>query len=76
MLTKTAHDKVIDCRGEPCADVLAKIHGSMDKLHSGEVLEVLTTDSCSAFDVPTWVKRSGNDLILSEMVQVFQIRKG
>jgi TusA-related sulfurtransferase len=76
MLTKTAYEKSLDCRDEPCADVLAKVRSTIDNMKSGEVLEVLTTDECSGFDLPTWVKRSGNDLLLSENVRVFHIRKG
>ncbi len=54
---------ILDMRGNECSLILAKAKMALKGMAPGEILEVLATDSCTEYDLPSWVKRSGNDLI-------------
>lgn len=63
MNTEIKPDKTLDLSGEPCSMVLKKIREALAGLQGGEILEVITTDVCTEFDIPIWVKRSGNEIV-------------
>ena len=42
---------------------LLKTKQTIDKLHSGQILEVLGTDQGSKHDLPGWCKRTGHEFL-------------
>ncbi|HYG56528.1 MAG TPA: sulfurtransferase TusA family protein [Symbiobacteriaceae bacterium] len=69
----------VDARGLACPMPIVKAKKGIDKLESGQVLELLTTDRGSGNDLPAWVKTGGHELLetrLEEGVFHFLIRKG
>ncbi|PIW84393.1 MAG: hypothetical protein CO150_04490 [Nitrospirae bacterium CG_4_9_14_3_um_filter_53_35] len=66
MNTVIKSDKTLDVRGEPCSLVLLRIKKTLAGMQGGEILEVFTTDPCTEYDIPTWVKRFGNKLVKSD----------
>lgn len=63
MTTTMTADQTLDARGIACPLVMAKTKMALEKMESGQVLEVLTTDACTEFDIPSWVKRTGKELM-------------
>lgn len=69
----------VDARGLACPMPIVKAKKGIDKLQSGEVLELLTTDKGSGNDLKAWVKTGGHELLeTTEENGVFRfyIRKG
>lgn len=56
-------DHTLDAKGLSCPMPIVKTKQYMSKLKSGEVLEVLTTDSGSAADLKAWAASSGEHYI-------------
>ena len=54
MSTTIAPDKTLDTRGIACALVMAKTKMALQDMEPGTILEVLTTDVCTEFDIPAW----------------------
>jgi TusA-related sulfurtransferase len=55
-----------------------KTKQAIEKLSSGQILEVVTTDSGSKVDLPAWSKSTGNELLSmkdEEGVHKFYFRK-
>ncbi len=55
-------DNTLDARGLNCPMPIIKAKKEMDKLSSGQVLEVLATDPGSAADFKGWTKQTGHTL--------------
>jgi len=68
-------DKTIDCRGESCPVVLVKIRDALKEMSADDVLEVLSTDPCAEYDVPNWSQKTGKELLSTEHVTIYRIRK-
>jgi tRNA 2-thiouridine synthesizing protein A len=71
-------DETLDVRSAACSLVMAKTKQALSHMEAGSVLEVLTTDSCTEFDIPTWVERTGKELLSTvkeEGVIKFYIKK-
>jgi len=69
----------LDAKGLSCPLPVVKARLEIDKLGSGDVLEVIATDPGSVADFANWTKMSGHELIESdESDGVFRylIRKG
>jgi len=65
---KTAPDsitptKTLDAKGLVCPMPLLRIKKEMDRLNSGDILEVLGTDPGSRDDIPGWAARSGHEYL-------------
>lgn len=58
-------DKILDLRGLACSLVLMKTKQTLDGMEVGQVLEVITTDACTEFDIPAWVARTGKELLMT-----------
>ncbi len=63
MGTVISKTTTLDMRGNACALILARAKMALKEMATGDVLEVLSTDSCTEFDLPSWTKRSGNEMI-------------
>jgi len=53
-------DETLDARGLSCPMPLLKTKKAIEKLSSGQILEVLGTDPGTRNDLPNWTKRSGH----------------
>lgn len=59
-------DKTLDCIGLFCPMPIFNTSETIDSIHVGEVLEVLTDDPASIQDIPRWAKRTGYKLLKFE----------
>ena len=69
----------LDAKGLSCPLPVVKARLEIEKLGSGEVLEVLATDPGSVADFDNWTKMSGHELLDSEEadgVYKYLIKKG
>ena len=74
-----APNATLDAKGLSCPLPVVKARLEIEKLGSGQVLEVLATDPGSVSDFENWTKMSGHDLLSSEQdggVFTYLIRKG
>ena len=62
--SEIAIDETLDARGLHCPMPLLKAKQALNRLDSGQVLEVLATDSGSYRDVPLFVKQTKHELLL------------
>jgi len=53
-------DMTLDAKGLSCPMPLLKTKKAIDKIGSGQVLEVLGTDPASKNDFPGWCERAGH----------------
>jgi len=67
--------KVIDACNTYCPGPLMELITYMKQAEVGDVLELLSTDSGTANDVPEWVNKIGHELISSEQIdEVWHIK--
>lgn len=59
-------DNTVDARGLQCPMPLLKAKQALNKLQSGQVLEVLATDSGSYKDFHVFVKQGSHELLLAD----------
>ncbi len=64
--SETVIDATVDARGLQCPMPLLKAKQALNKLHSGQLLEVLATDSGSYKDFHVFVKQSHHELLLAD----------
>lgn len=77
-MSEVKPDETLDCRGLMCPMPVLKTKQAIEKLSSGQILEVIATDSGSKVDLPAWSKSTGNELLSmedEEGVHKFYIRK-
>jgi tRNA 2-thiouridine synthesizing protein A len=65
---KTAPDglnvaRTLDAKGLSCPMPLLRTKKEIDKVKSGEILEVLGTDPGSRNDIPGWASRAGHEFL-------------
>ena len=75
----TEPNATLDAKGLSCPMPVVKARLELDKLSSGQVLEVVATDPGSVADFESWTKMSGHDLLASDErdgVYVYLIKKG
>lgn len=61
MLTQKSQS--LDVRGLSCPMPVIKTKTTLEKLASGEVLEVISSDRGALRDVPAWVQMAGHELL-------------
>lgn len=69
----------VDARGLACPMPVVKTKKGIDKINSGEILELLATDKGAANDTKAWVKAGGHELLdyrEEDGVHKFYIKKG
>jgi TusA-related sulfurtransferase len=59
-------DKTLDVIGLMCPEPIFRTRIDLDKMLAGQVLEVLADDPAAEDDIKSWIKKSGNQLILIE----------
>ncbi|HEY3374706.1 MAG TPA: sulfurtransferase TusA family protein [Candidatus Aquicultor sp.] len=62
-------DKVVDARGSYCPGPLMELIKTIRKADMGTTIEVLSSDSGSARDIPEWAKKTGQELVYNEKAQ-------
>ena len=69
----------LDAKGLSCPLPVVKARLEMERLGSGDVLQVIATDPGSVSDFANWTKMSGHELLSSDEddgVFTYLIRKG
>jgi len=56
-------DRTLDAKGLSCPMPLLRTKKEIDKIKSGEILEVLGTDPGSRNDLPGWCSRAGHEFV-------------
>ena len=56
-------DKVLDCSGLKCPMPLVKTTKAIKEIASGKILEIISTDPGSEWDVAAWAKQTQNALL-------------
>ncbi len=56
-------DEVLDCKGLSCPMPLLKTKKAIQKLKSGQILEVLGTDPGTKTDLPAWCQKAGHEFL-------------
>jgi tRNA 2-thiouridine synthesizing protein A len=72
-------DETLDCRGQFCPMPILETKKKMKSMESGQILEILGTDSGTVRDLPAWCKRTGNEYLgyeEREGVYHFFVKKG
>ncbi len=65
-MTTEKSDKTLDCKGTLCPWPMVKTKEEMDKMDSGQILEVISTDPAAVPDIKAWAKRTDNIFISSK----------
>ena len=71
--------RTLDCMGLYCPEPLFQTRNEIDKLQTGEVLEVLSDDPAAEEDLKRFAKRTGHEIIKLEKKNDrlrFLIKKG
>ena len=71
MGSKFRVDRKVDARDLVCPGALMETIRTLKTMKKGEVLEVLASDDSSARDIPFWVKRDGNEILLMEKIDEY-----
>ena len=69
----------LDCVGLFCPQPIFQTRQELDKLQSGEILEVIADDPAAEEDIKAFCKRTGNELLAvekTEKIIKFIIKKG
>ena len=56
-------DRVLDCRGQFCPAPVLRVREEIDRMESGQVLQVLASDPAAREDISRWAKRTGHELL-------------
>jgi TusA-related sulfurtransferase len=63
-----SESKTIDARNTFCPGPLMELITYMKQAAVGDTLELLSTDSGTASDVPEWISKVGHEMISSEKI--------
>ncbi|WP_054637758.1 sulfurtransferase TusA family protein [Thalassobacillus sp. C254] len=56
-------DKVLDAKGLACPMPIVKTKKEIDKMESGQVIEIHATDKGAKSDLTAWAKSGGHQLL-------------
>ncbi len=77
-MSEIAFDMELNCQGLNCPLPILKTKKTVDAMKSGEVLKITATDPGSVNDMPSWARRTGNELIgqdEADGIHTFYVRK-
>lgn len=63
-----SESKIIDARNTFCPGPLMELITHMKHANVGDTLELLSTDSGTATDVPEWINKVGHEMVSSEQI--------
>jgi tRNA 2-thiouridine synthesizing protein A len=78
MSTEVKVDQTLDCKGLSCPLPILKTKQAMDKMTTGQVLEMIATDPGSVRDMDSFSKRTGHEIVTRREeggLYTFYIRK-
>lgn len=58
-------DKLLDAKGLACPMPIVKTKKEIDKMESGQIIEIHATDKGSKNDLTAWVQSGGHELLES-----------
>lgn len=64
-MTEIEVNEVLDCSGLNCPLPILKTKKAIDKMDSGQILKMISTDPGSCNDMDAWTRRTGNELVES-----------
>jgi tRNA 2-thiouridine synthesizing protein A len=53
----------LDTSGKCCPMPMVETNKTMKSLSAGEILHIIATDPGTQLDIPSWCKRTGNELL-------------
>jgi TusA-related sulfurtransferase len=62
-LMKVKPDKTLDCLGLYCPEPVFRTRMELDNMKAGEVLEILADDPAAEEDIPSLMKRLGQEVL-------------
>jgi tRNA 2-thiouridine synthesizing protein A len=62
-MRETTIDQVIDARGMACPGPLLSLIGAIRQQQVGATIEVWSSDTGSATDIPAWVAKARHELV-------------
>lgn len=63
MIDNITPDQTLDCKGLNCPMPILKAKKTIEKMESGQVLEILSTDPGTKNDMPAFAKRGGHEYL-------------
>jgi len=63
MGTRIPIDRTLDCLGLFCPMPIVKAREALEKMATGQVLELLSDDPASDVDMRSWARQTDNDLL-------------
>ncbi len=72
-------DRTLDTSGKCCPMPMVETNKAIKTLGSGQVLEIVATDPATQTDIPSWCRRTGNELLEQESdagTLRYYVRKG
>ncbi len=67
MVAEIKPDYTLDTKGLLCPQPVLMTKKEIDKLKSGQILEILATDPAADPDLRAWAKRTGNTYLSTEV---------
>lgn len=61
-------EKIVDARNTFCPGPLMELITYMKQAEVGDTLELLSTDTGTATDVPEWINKVGHEMVSSEEI--------
>ena len=77
--TRQAHDRLVDIRGQCCAQPVIRLAQEMRSLQAGDVILAVADKASMRKDIPAFCNQTGNALIHAEerdLLLYFWMRKG
>jgi tRNA 2-thiouridine synthesizing protein A len=71
-------DQVLDCTGMLCPTPIVNTTKAMKELQAGQILKMISTDAGAPPDIEAWSRQTGNELLLSTVVDgkfIFFLKK-
>jgi tRNA 2-thiouridine synthesizing protein A len=63
MVDEIKPDQTLDARGLSCPMPILKTKKAIEKMKSGEILEILGTDPGTKNDLPSFAKKAGHEFL-------------
>ena len=63
MIESIMSDEVLDCRELNCPMPILKAKKTVDKMHSGQILEILSRGAGTKNDLPAFANKNGHEYL-------------
>ncbi len=78
-MSRIKADITLDTSGKCCPMPMVETNRAIKTLGPGQVLEIIATDPATQTDIPSWCRRTGNELLVQETdadTLRYYVRKG